>query len=44
MCSTARGSSSGLNLGGPSKVKARKYLPFTERSFKNENKGLREMV
>ena len=37
-CSTARGSSSGLSLGGPTKVKAHKFFLFTEGSLKVENK------
>ena len=37
-CSTARGSSSGLSQGGPTKVKARKSFLFTEFSIKVENK------
>ena len=36
-CSTARGSSSGLSLGGPTKVKASKSFLFTEGSLKVEN-------
>ena len=41
-CSTARGSSSGISLVGPSKVKACKFFLFTESSLlvKN-NKSLR---
>ena len=37
-CSTARGSSSGLSLGGPSKVKARKSFLFPEGFLGVENK------
>ena len=37
-CSTARGSSSGLSLGGPTKVKASKSFLFTEGSLKVEDK------
>ena len=35
---TARGSCSGLSLGGPTKVKARNSFLFTEGSLKAENK------
>ena len=34
----ARGSISELSLGGPTKVKARKYFLFTKSSLKVENK------
>ena len=37
-CITARGSISGLSLGGPTKVKARESFLFTEGSLKVENK------
>ena len=37
-CSTARGSSFGLSVGGPTKVKACKSFLFTESSPKVENK------
>ena len=37
-CCTTRGSSSGLSLEDPTKVKARKFLLFTESSLKVENK------
>ena len=37
-CSTARGSISGLFLGGPTKFKACKSFIFTEGSLKVENK------
>ena len=37
-CITARGSSSGLSLGGPTNVKAHKSFLFTECSLKVENK------
>ena len=41
-CSTARGSSSGFSLVGPTKVKARKSFLFTEGFLKVENnKSLR---
>ena len=36
-CNTARGSSTGLSLVGPTKVKARKSFLFTEDSLKVEN-------
>ena len=36
-CSTARGSSTGLSLVGPTKVKARKSFIFPEGSLKVEN-------
>ena len=37
-CSTARGASSELSLGSPTKVKALKSFLFTEGSLKVENK------
>ena len=37
-CITARGSGSGLSLGGPTKVKVHKSFLFTEGSHKVENK------
>ena len=36
--STARGSGSGLSLGGPTKVKMRKFFLFTEGSLEVESK------
>ena len=38
-CSTARGSGSGLSLGGPTKVNARKSFLFTGGSLKVEIKN-----
>ena len=38
-CSTARGSDSGLCLGGPTRVKAGKSFLFTEGSLKVEKKN-----
>ena len=38
MCSTARGSITGLSLVGPTKVKARKPFLFTKSYLKVENK------
>ena len=38
MCSTARGSSTGLTLVGPTKIKAGKSFLFIEGFLKVENK------
>ena len=38
-CSTAWGSSFGLSLGGPTKVKVCKSFLFTEGSLKVQNKN-----
>ena len=43
-CSTARGSGSGLFLGGPTKVKTRWSFLFTEGSLKVENQEIHEIV
>ena len=43
-CSTARGSDSGLSLGGPTKIKAHKSFLFAEGSLKVEIKNMFDFV